>query len=422
MNYDNMNTYALIILTALLLEYFLNLVADLLNLKTLSANLPKEFEGIYEAETYKKSQSYTRTRTVFGIFESTFSLTITLLFWFLGGFNYLDVIVRDLQLGFVFTGLVYIGILILVRSILSLPFSIYSTFVIEEKFGFNKTTPKVFIADLTKGLLLTIVLGVPLLIGILALFEYAGEFAWLYCWIAASVFILFVQFIASTWIMPLFNKFTPLQDGELREAIVSYAKSVEFPLKGIYVMDGSKRSSKSNAFFTGFGKNKRIALFDTLIQKHTIPELVSVLAHEIGHYKKKHIIQGLIISILHMGLMFFLMSIFVTQPGLFDAFFMENVSVYAGLLFFGMLFTPLEFILSLALNALSRKNEYEADRFAVETMKSSEPFVDALKKLSKDNLSHLTPHPFYVKMNYSHPPVVERIKEIKIQKSNYSNE
>ncbi len=409
-----MNQYFVIILFAHLIEYFLELIADLLNLKTLSAALPKEFEDIYDEETYKKSQTYTHTRTLFGIVESSFSLVITFVFWFLGGFNYLDIIVRNWQLGFIFTGLVYIGILIIVRSILSLPFSIYSTFVIEEKFGFNKTTPRVFIADLGKGILLSIVLGVPLLIGILALFEYTGVFAWLYCWIAASVFVLFVQFIAPTWIMPLFNKFTPLEPGELKETILSYAQSVKYSLRDVYVMDGSKRSSKSNAFFTGFGKNKRIALFDTLIQKHTIPELVSVLAHEIGHYKKKHIIQGMIISIIHMGLMFFLLSLFITQRGLFDAFFMENVSVYAGLLFFGMLFTPLEFILSLAFNALSRKNEFEADRFAVETTKSSEPFVDALKKLSKDNLSHLTPHTFYVKMNYSHPPVVERISAVSV--------
>jgi STE24 endopeptidase len=395
------------------------LIADLLNLKTLSAALPKEFEGIYDEETYKKSQTYTHTRTVFGIVESSFSLVITFVFWFLGGFNYLDLLVRNWQLGFILTGLVYIGILILVRSILSLPFSIYATFVIEERFGFNKTTVKTFITDILKGLLLGVILGAPLLFGILALFEYAGEYAWLYCWMAATIFVLFVQFIAPTWIMPLFNKFTPLETGELKEAILSYAQSVKFSLRDVYVMDGSKRSSKSNAFFTGFGKNKRIALFDTLIPKHTIPELVSVLAHEIGHFKKKHIIQSLIISILHMGLMFFLMSIFVIQRGLFDAFFMENVSVYAGLLFFGLLFTPLEFILSLGLNALSRKNEYEADKFATETTKSPDPFVNTLKKLSKDNLSHLTPHPFYVKMNYSHPPVVERIRAIRGLSINY---
>ncbi len=411
-----MNTYAIIILVALLFEYILNLATDLLNLKTLSAKLPKEFESIYEEETYKKSQSYTRAKTTFGIIESSFSLTITMLFWFLSGFNYLDLIVRDLQLGTIFTGIFYIGILILIRSILSLPFSIYSIFVIEERFGFNKTTPKVFITDLAKGILLSIVLGVPLLIGILALFENAGPFAWLYCWITATGFVLFIQFIAPTWIMPLFNKFTPLETGLLKEAILSYAHSVNYSLRDVYVMDGSKRSSKSNAFFTGFGKNKRIALFDTLIQKHTIPELVAVLAHEIGHYKKHHIIQGMIISVLHMGIMFFMLSIFVTQRGLFEAFYMENVSIYAGLLFFGMLFSPLEFVLSLAMNALSRKNEYEADRFAVVTTKSPKPFIDAIIKLSKDNLSHLTPHPFYVKINYSHPPVVERIKEIKNQK------
>lgn len=408
-----MNPYFVIILSALLIEYFFELIADLLNLKTLSAALPKEFKGIYNEETYKKSQTYTHTRTLFGIVESSFSLVITFVFWFLGGFNYLDIIVRNWQLGFIFTGLVYIGILIFVRSILSLPFSIYSTFVIEERFGFNKTTVKTFITDILKSLLLGVILGGSLLLGILALFEYAGVFAWFYCWIAASVFVLFVQFIAPTWIMPLFNKFTPLEPGELKETILSYSQSVKYSLRDVYVMDGSKRSSKSNAFFTGFGKNKRIALFDTLIQKHTIPELVSVLAHEIGHYKKKHIIQGMIISVLHMGFMFFMMSVFITQRGLFDAFYMENVSIYAGLLFFGMLFTPLEFILSLGLNALSRKNEYEADRFAVVTTKSQEPFVDALKKLSKDNLSHLTPHPFYVKMNYSHPPVVERIRAIR---------
>jgi STE24 endopeptidase len=411
-----MNPYFLIILAALLIEYSLEMLADLLNMKTLSSSLPKEFEGIYSADTYKKSQSYTRTHTTFGIIESTCSLIITLVFWLMGGFNYLDLIVRNWQLGSIFTGLVYIVILVLIRSIISLPFSIYSTFVIEEKFDFNKTTPKIFITDILKGILLSIVLGVPLLLGIFALFEYAGSFAWLYCWIAGSVFTLFIQFVAPTWIMPLFNKFTPLESGELSEAILAFAKSVNYSLQGVYMIDGSKRSSKSNAFFTGFGKNKRIALFDTLIQKHTVAELVAVLAHEIGHFKKKHIIQGMIISILHMGLMFFLLSLFITQRELFEAFYMQNVSLYAGLLFFGLLFTPLEFLLSLAMNALSRKNEYEADSFAVVTPQHPESFIDALKKLSKDNLSNLTPHPFYVKMNYSHPPVVERIKAIKHQK------
>lgn len=411
-----MNVYSIVIFAALVIEYILQFVADIINLKTLATPLPKEFETVYDSMTYKNSQSYTRARTKFGIIESTFGLVITLIFWFIGGFNYLDLMVRSLHLGNIFTGLMFIGILVLVKAILSLPFSIYSTFVIEEKFGFNKTTLKTFAIDVLKGFFLAMALGGPLLIGILAIFEYAGGLAWLYCWLTASFFLLFIHFIAPTWIMPLFNKFTPLESGELKEAILSYAGSVKFSLSDVFVMDGSKRSSKSNAFFTGFGKNKRIALFDTLLEKHSIHELVTILAHEIGHYKKRHIIQGLVVNILHMGLMFFLMSLFVKQNGLFEAFYMRNLSVYAGLLFFGLLYTPIEFIVSLALNALSRQNEYEADMFAVETTKRSEAFVDALKKLSKDNLSNLTPHPFYVSMNYSHPPVVERIKAIKHQK------
>ncbi len=409
-----MNIYGIIILVALLTEYILNLIADLLNLRTLSADLPKEFEGVYSPESYTKSQDYTHYRTNFGIVESTFSLVVTLVFWFTGGFNYLDQAVRQLQYGDLITGLIYIALLLLFRSILSLPFSVYSTFVIEEKFGFNKTTPKTFIVDIIKGLLLGVLLGGPLLLGILAFFEYAGSLAWLYCWMTASVFILFVQFIAPTWIMPLFNKFTPLESGELKNAILSYAQSVHFSLRDVFMMDGSKRSSKSNAFFTGFGKNKRIALFDTLIQKHTVAELVAVLAHEIGHYKKKHILQGIVISIVQMGVMFFLMSLFISRKELFDAFFVQNVSIYAGLLFFGLLYTPIEFTLSLAFNALSRKNEFEADSFSVETIERPETMVEALKKLSADNLSHLTPHPFYVFLNYSHPPVLERIRSIRI--------
>jgi len=213
--------------------------------------------------------------------------------------------------------------------------------------------------------------------------------------------------------MPLFNKFEPLEDGELKTAIISYADAVNFPLKNVFVMDGSKRSGKSNAFFTGFGKNKRIALFDTLIAQHTVSELVAVLAHEIGHYKKKHILKSLIIGIVHTGVMFFLLSLFISYQGLFDAFYMDQQSVYAGLIFFGMLYSPIEFFLGIFLQMRSRKNEYEADRFAVETTKDSESMTNALKKLSAHNLSNLVPHPFYVFMNYSHPPVLERIKAIR---------
>jgi STE24 endopeptidase len=308
--------------------------------------------------------------------------------------------------------LVYIGILILGRSIVSLPFSIYSTFVIEEKFGFNKTTLKTFVLDLLKGLGLGIALGGPLLAGILAFFTFIDQYAWLYAWGAVTIFTLFIQFVAPTWIMPLFNKFEPLEEGDLRQKIREYADKVNFKLEGIYVMDGSKRSSKSNAFFTGFGKTKRIALYDTLINNHSEDELVAVLAHEIGHYKKKHIIKNMIISIVQTGIMFFLLSIFLNSQGLYEAFYMQQSSVYAGLIFFGMLYAPIDMIVSLFMQILSRRYEFEADAFASLTYEK-EPMIAALKKLSKDNLSNLTPHPFYVFLNYSHPTVLQRIKAIR---------
>ena len=408
-----MNIFTFIILATLLLEYGLHLIADYLNLKTLRVDLPKEFAGTYSEEAYKKSQDYTRTKTSYGILASTVSLAVTLAFWFAGGFNYIDMVVRDWGLAFIWTGLSYIGILMLLKSILSLPFSIYSTFVIEERFGFNKTTVRTFIADLMKGLLLAVVLGGPFAAAILAFFSYAGTFAWLYCWIASACFILFFQFIAPTWIMPLFNKFTPLNDGELKTDILTYAQAVHFPLKGIFVMDGSRRSGKTNAFFTGFGKSRRIALFDTLIAKHTVAELAAVLAHEIGHYKKKHIVQSMVIGIAHAGVMFFLLSFFISRKELFDAFFMQQISVYAGLIFFGMLYSPIELILSVLMQIRSRRNEFEADRFAAETIGRPETMADALKKLSVDNLSNLTPHPLYVFLNYSHPPVLQRIEAIR---------
>jgi len=399
-----MNIYAIIILTTILLELVLNLISDLLNLKNLSGELPDEFEGVFNAEDYKKSQEYTKVNTRFGFITSIFGLTVMLVFWFSGGFNYLDNIVRTWNLNPIWNGLIYMGILIFLKSIISLPFSTYSTFVIEERFGFNKTSPKTFITDILKVIMLSILIGGPLLAGVLAFFNYAGNLAWLYCWIVVTIFTIILQYIAPTWIMPLFNKFKPLEDGDLKTSILDYAKSVKYSLSGVFVMDGSKRSSKSNAFFTGFGKNKRIALFDTLIEKHTIPEMVSILAHEIGHYKKKHIIIGMALSILHSGIVFFLLSIFLSHQGLFQAFYMDQMSIYTGLIFFGMLYSPIELVLSIALNIFSRKNEYTADRFAVETTNNSEAFIEALKKLSLTNLSNLRPHPFYVYLNYSHPP------------------
>ncbi len=408
-----MNVYAIIILIAMLGEYLLGLITGLLNIKSLQPELPQEFSDVYDADKYRRSQEYTRVNTRFGFITSTFSLVVTLVFWFAGGFNWLDQQVRVYGLHEIWNGLMYIAVLMLGRSILSLPFSLYSTFVIEERFGFNKTTLKTFILDRIKGLVLGLLLGGPLLAGVLAFFLYAGNLAWLYAWIAVTLFTLAVQYIAPTWIMPLFNKFTPMEEGELRDKIMAFAKKVGFTVKGIFVIDGSRRSAKSNAFFTGFGKNKRIALFDTLVEKHTDEELVAVLAHEIGHYKKKHILQGMIISIFHTGVVLYLLSIFLTHRGLFDAFYMQHISVYAGLLFFGMLYSPIEMLLSIFMQMMSRNNEYEADRFAAENIGNKEDMVSALKKLSAHNLSNLTPHPLTVFLKYSHPPVLQRIRAIR---------
>ena len=407
-----MNVFSLIILVALILEFVLELVANLLNLKALKLELPPTLEGVYNAEDYRKSQEYIRVTTRFGLVRSAFTLFLLLAFWFSGGFNYFDQVVRAWNFIPLVNGLLYIGILFLFYYLLMLPFGIYGIFVIEERFGFNRTTPRTFLLDQVRGLGLALLLGGLLVGGILALFEYAGPYAWLYCWAAVSVFSLVMQYIAPTWIMPLFNKFTPMESGELKEAILSYTRSVNFPIKNVLVMDGSKRSSRSNAFFTGFGGNKRIALFDTLIAKHTVPEMVAVLAHEVGHYERKHILQGVIIGILHTGVLFFLLSLFMGSPGLYQAFYMGQQSIYAGLLFFGLLYTPLELVLSIVMQMVSRKNEYEADHFAAETVDDPRTLIDALKKLSATNLSNLTPHPFYVFLNYSHPPLLQRLQAI----------
>jgi STE24 endopeptidase len=329
-----------------------------------------------------------------------------LAFWFAGGFNCLDVIVRGWDLNPILTGLAYIGILAVGRSALSLPFSVYGTFVIEERFGFNKTTPRIYVADILKAIALGVLLGAPLLAGILAFFQYAGSAAWLWCWLATAVFTLFVQLIAPTWIMPLFNKFVPLPEGELRQSILSYARSVDFPLQSLFVMDGSRRSTKSNAFFTGFGKNKRI-------EKHSVSEMVAILAHEIGHYKKRHIIQGTVISVVHMAMLFYLLSIFIHHSGLFEAFYLKNSSIYAGFVVFGMLYSPVEMVLSVLMHMISRRNEYQADHYAAVTTRDPDSMIQALKKLSLHNLSNLTPHPFHVFLNYSHPPVLKRIQALR---------
>jgi STE24 endopeptidase len=407
-----MNVYAVIVLSTLLLDYTLNLLADFCNLRALRHELPAEFVDVYDADAYRKSQEYTRVQTRFGILTSTCMLAATLGFWFAGGFQGLDALVRSWHLGLLWTGLAYIGLLALGKGLLSLPFTLYDTFVIEARFGFNHTTLATFLTDLLKGLGLAVALGGPLLAGVMAFLAYAGPYAWVYCWLALTVFTLGLQWLAPTWIMPLFNTFTPLEPGALKDAILGYARTVNFAVEDVFVIDGSRRSSKSNAFFTGFGKHKRIALFDTLVTGHTVPELVAVLAHEIGHYKMKHVLRSTVLSIVHMGVMFALLSVFLNHAGLFQAFFVQQPSVYAGLVFFGMLYAPCELLLSIGMQMVSRRHEYEADRFAVDTFEEPTALAQALKKLSVHNLTNLTPHPLYVFLHYSHPPMLQRLRAI----------
>ena len=408
-----MNTYAFIVLVALASEYILSIVTSLLNIQAMNPRVPHEFRSVYDEDTYRQSQVYTRARTRFGLVQSTLSLTVLLFFWQIGGFEWLDRVARELAAGPVATGLVFVGTLVAGSTALGLPFRIYSTFVIEERFGFNRTTAATFTLDLVKGLLLGGLLGATLLSIVLFLFELTGSLAWLWCWGATTIFLLLAQFIAPTWIMPLFNTFTPLGTGELKDALIAYSQAARFPLEGVFVIDGSRRSAKANAFFTGFGKHKRIALFDTLIAKQTTAELVAVVAHEVGHYRRGHILRNLVFGIAHTGVLFWVLSLCLKQQGLFEAFGVAEPSVHAGLVFFSLLFTPVELVLSVLVHRFSRQYEFEADAFAAETTGSAEPLVSALKKLSADNLSNLTPHPLEVYLHHSHPPVLQRIDALR---------
>ncbi len=400
---------ALFIVVALVALFLMNLLADSMNLRALSPVLPDEFRDVYDAESYARSQRYTRATTYFAWIEGAFELAILLLFWALGGFDAWDSVARNMGQGPIVTGLVFIGGLALASDLLAQPFALYSTFVIEQRFGFNRTDAKTFVLDWMKQLMLSLVLGSIVLSGILAFFEWAGGLAWLYAWVGVTALSLLLSFVAPTWILPLFNEFTPLEEGELRRSIFEYAARVDYPLTNIFVIDGSKRSTKSNAFFTGFGRNKRIALYDTLVENHSVDELVGVMAHEIGHYKRAHVKKGMLISVLHFGVLFFLLSLIIDSPALFEAFGMEHSSVHAGLVFFMLLYAPVSAFLGPAMHWLSRKHEFEADRYAVETTGRAEPLISALKTLSLTNLGNLTPHPIYVGLNYSHPPLLERI-------------
>ena len=406
-----MNTLGIIILIAMAAEFVLNLLLNILNLVNSKKPVPEELNDIFDAEEYTKSQQYTRHKTRLELVTGGFMLMITWVFWLTGGFNYLDLLLRELTTQPILLGLIYCLTLLVASTLISLPFSIFATFVTEQKFGFNKTTVKTFVGDQIKSLMLTVILFGLLLSIVLVIFEYSS-YAWLVCWLAVTIFTISITFIAPAWIMPIFNKFTPLENSELRTRIENYAANVNFKFKNIFIIDGSKRSSHSNAFFTGFGSTKRIALFDTLIKEHSDDEILAILGHEIGHYKLKHIHMSTFIGIITTGIIFFILSIVIKLDTLYEAFGMDYQSIYSGLIFFSFLYTPVQLLLSILGQYISRKNEHSADKWACTNGQDGEVLISALKKLSAHNLSNLTPHPAYVFFNYSHPPIKQRIELI----------
>jgi STE24 endopeptidase len=406
-----MNTYFVIIISLILAKYLFNLVIEIVNLMNVTETPPPQFQEV-PIEKYKKAQRYLKDNTLLEIAFTSTTTLVLLAMVFLGGFNLIDLFARSFGYSSIPTGLIFFAIVLGGLKLIQIPFDLVDTFVIEEKYGFNKMTLAIFIADLIKQTAIFVVVGGLFITALLWFFENMGPYAWLYCWLLFTLFQLAITYITPIWIMPLFNKFTPIPDGDLKEAIEAYAKEQRFALQGIFTMDGSQRSSKSNAFFTGFGKNRRIVLFDTLIARHTQNELLSILAHEVGHYKRKHILKFFLISIVNSGLILYLFSWFLNNPGLFQAFGMKYLSVYASFVFFGFLYSPFQILISIGANALSRHYEYEADAYAVESYGKPDAMIDALKKLAIDNMSNLTPHPWKVAVSYSHPTVVQRIKAI----------
>lgn len=401
----------IIILVIIILDFLFDRLMDYLNASRWSNKLPGELAGIYDEEKYRRSQEYARVNMRFGIMTASLSFVLILLMLLLGGFGYLDSFVRQFTGDPIIMALLFFGILGLASDIISSPFDIYSTFVIEERFGFNRTTPKTYLLDKLKGWFLALLIGGGLMALFVWFYDTAGSLFWLYAWVMFSLFSIFMMMFYSTLIVPLFNKQTPLEEGALRTAIEAFAAKAGFKLDNIFVIDGSRRSSKANAYFSGLGPKKRIVLFDTLIKEHSTEELVAVLAHEIGHYKKKHTTKGVVLSVLNTGVMLYLLGLFINRPELSAALGGQEASFHLGILAFGLLYAPISMALGIMGNHLSRKHEYEADTFAAEHY-AAEHLQTALKKLSVNHLSNLRPHPAYVYVHYSHPPLLKRLEHL----------
>ena len=401
-----------ILIAIIILNFFKDSILDYLNSKYFDNEIPNIISDIYDKEKYLKSQEYKKTQYKFNRISSIYSLLILLLFFYFDGFLVLDNYCRSLFDSELIISLSFFGIIYFGNDLLSIPFSIYHTFIIEEKFGFNKTTKKTYIIDKLKSWLLTILFGGGILSFIIFQFESIGQNFWIVAWIFISVLTLLINGLYAQIIVPLFNKQTKLEDGELKSEIEKYSKKVGFNLSNIYVIDGSKRSTKANAYFSGFGKQKRVTLYDTLINKLTKNQIVAVIAHEIGHYKKNHIIFNFLFSIIQSGIMLYILSLLIYMPIFSEALNIENHSFHIALITFSILYTPISEMSSLIFNLFSRKFEYEADEYADKTF-DGKYLIEALKVLTKDSLSNLTPHPKYVWWHYSHPTLLERINQLR---------
>ena len=406
------NTLFYILISILIISFIVDKVLDALNAKHYKDPIPPELSDVYEEEDYLKSQNYKKANDRFSSIASSISLVVTLFFFYLDGFAFVDEWARTFSDNTIIIALLFFGSIMFASDLLSTPFSYYHTFIIEEKFGFNKTTLKTFLVDKIKGWLMSAILGALLLSIIIWFYESVGSNFWLYAWVIIAVFVFFMNMFYARLIVPLFNKQTPLCDGSLKTKIQDYAQKVGFKLDKIVVIDGSKRSTKANAYFSGFGSEKRVTLFDTLIKDLEEEEIVAVLAHEVGHYKRKHILFNLIISILIMGFTFWLLSLFIGNPILSEALNVASPSFHIGLIAFGILYSPISELTGLVINFISRKFEYQADNYAKETFDAA-PLISGLKKLNKNNLSNLTPHPAYVFVYYSHPTLQQRYHNMK---------
>jgi STE24 endopeptidase len=403
-----------IIIGFLVADFILERFLEYLNSTQWSDQLPVEVKDIYDEQEYRKQQSYEKANFRFSMFSSSFSFALILFMFLFSGFAWVNNWALSVTANPILTALTFFGILMLASDLLTTPFSVYDTFVIEEKFGFNKTTPKIFVLDKLKGYLLGAVIGGGLLALIIYIYQLTTTNFWIYAWMVITGFSIFMVLFYSNLIVPLFNKQTPLPEGELKSAIEAFSEKVGFQLDNIFVIDGSKRSTKANAYFTGFGSKKRIVLYDTLINDMTTNELVAVLAHEIGHYKKHHVVWSLILGTIQTGVTLFLFSLFVGSPDLSAALGVKQPSFHIGLVAFGILYSPISLMVGLAMNILSRKNEYQADAFAAEYFSATE-LASALKKLSVKNLSNLKPHPLYVFFHYSHPTLLQRLNALIIK-------